>query len=531
MITTQQTHQIGNSLLAKKVLEKVISQGISEFCLCAGSRNAPLVYPLIQCPEVKVYNWPEERSAAFFALGRIKATGHPAAIVTTSGTAAAEVLPAAIEAHYTGLPLVIITADRPRRFRGTGAPQSVEQVGLYTCYAHAMLDIAECEEISLTSWDRRGPLHLNICFEEPNDHDSRTTYLEPSFCPYSAPSPAFSPDPRYEEFIKKTRYPLVVVGSLHPSQKESAIQYLLQLGAPVYAEGISGIREDRRLEDLRITWMDNIWVDSARFGYPIDGILRIGGVPTIRLWRDIEHNKVPVCSISDVPFSGLSCADVIVTHLNAFFARGASRESHYTFAAWKEFDRTAQKRLQELFLEEPSAEQSLVNALTKKIPARSKVYLGNSLPIREWDLAATYHESYFQMSCSRGANGIDGQISTFLGFATPEQDNWALLGDLTVLYDLAAPWITEQLPFQSLNIALINNGGGCIFKRMYSHPAFYNSHSLSFKPFADFWNWNYEKWDAIPSSISYSQRARLIEIIPSMESTERFHKKLKAIGT
>ncbi len=121
--------------LVKQLLEEVIAQGVQELCLCPGARNAPLIYPLVHSSQVRIYYWPEERSAAFFALGRIKATGCPVAVVTTSGTAAAELLPATMEAFYTGLPLILITADRPRRFRGTGAPQSAEQVDyLVTMY-------------------------------------------------------------------------------------------------------------------------------------------------------------------------------------------------------------------------------------------------------------------------------------------------------------------------------------------------------------------------------------------------------------
>lgn len=536
MITTQPSLQIsqsGNAKLSKKILEEVISQGVYEFCLCPGARNAPLIYPLANSSQVKIYHWPEERSAAFFALGRMKATGRPVAVVTTSGTAAAEILPAAMEAHYTGLPLVIITADRPRRFRGTGAPQSAEQVGLYHCYAHEMHDLAEEDVCALDSWKKQGPLHLNICFEEPKDEDCQNIFLDPCSCAF-CPSPlSFSPDKRYLDFLGKSRFPLVVVGSLHPSQHESAVRFLLRLGAPVYAEGISGIREDPRLDHLKVTWMENCWEFSERHGYPIDGILRVGGIPTIRLWRDIEHKagQLPVCSISDIPFSGLSCADVIVAHLNSFFDWGSAQKPlrTYSFSDWKAADISAQSALQNLFLEEPQAEQSLIHALTNRIPAGSKVYLGNSLPIREWDLAASYDPRGFQMSCSRGVNGIDGQISTFLGYSSVEQENWALLGDLTILYDLAAPWITPQLEARAINVVAINNGGAGIFKRMFSHPAFLNTHTLSFEPFAEFWKWKYERWESVPASISPCQGPRLIEIIPDPGSTERFLKKLKQI--
>ncbi len=138
---------------ARRVIERVRGAGVSDFCVCGGSRNAPLIEVL----GTDVYAFTDERSAAFFALGRAKRDGKPVAVVTTSGTAAAELLPATIEAFYAGVPLVLITADRPARFRGTGAPQSIEQVGLFGDYATTEVD----------RWNRRSPLHINIEFDEP----------------------------------------------------------------------------------------------------------------------------------------------------------------------------------------------------------------------------------------------------------------------------------------------------------------------------------------------------------------------------
>ena len=141
---------------ASRVIDAVRAAGVTEFCVCAGSRNAPLLAVLGTLP-VRLFSFIDERSAAFFALGRMKLHGAPVAVVTTSGTAAAELLPAAIEAHYSGALLVLITADRPARFRGTGAPQAIEQLGLFGVYAATDPE----------RWDRRSPLHLNIEFDEP----------------------------------------------------------------------------------------------------------------------------------------------------------------------------------------------------------------------------------------------------------------------------------------------------------------------------------------------------------------------------
>ena len=143
-----------NIAAAREVIARVRHLGVAEFVVCGGSRNAPLVVALAGAATVSFF---DERSAAFFALGRIKRDGRPVAVVTTSGTAVAELLPAAVESYYAGAPLVLITADRPARFRGSGAPQAVEQVGIFGPYAAT----------SIEQWDRRRPLHLNIEFDEP----------------------------------------------------------------------------------------------------------------------------------------------------------------------------------------------------------------------------------------------------------------------------------------------------------------------------------------------------------------------------
>ena len=142
---------------ASRLIAEVREAGAREFCVCAGSRNAPLLAVLGELADVRLFSFVDERSAAFFAIGRVKLHGQPVGVVTTSGTAVAEMLPAAIEAYYSGVPLILISADRPARFRGTGAPQSIEQVGIFGVYA----------ETSLESWTRTRPLHLNVEFDEP----------------------------------------------------------------------------------------------------------------------------------------------------------------------------------------------------------------------------------------------------------------------------------------------------------------------------------------------------------------------------
>jgi len=156
-----------NAILAECVLAQLQAIGVTDVSVCPGGRNAPFVSLLSGSTQFCSFWWYEERSAAFFSLGKAKLHNRPAAVVTTSGTAAGELLPAAMEGYYSGVPLLLITADRPRRFRGTGAPQAAEQVGLFGIYTPFFQDLAKNEKCDLSAWDQTAPAHLNICFEEP----------------------------------------------------------------------------------------------------------------------------------------------------------------------------------------------------------------------------------------------------------------------------------------------------------------------------------------------------------------------------
>ena len=147
---------MSNLEIARGVLELVRSAGVEECCICSGSRNSPLIVVFSQS-DLHVYSFFDERSAAFFALGRAKLRERPVAVLTTSGTAVAETLPAAVEAYYSGVPLILVTADRPERYRGTGAPQAIEQEAIFGPYASR----------DPAAWDRSMPLHLNVPFDEP----------------------------------------------------------------------------------------------------------------------------------------------------------------------------------------------------------------------------------------------------------------------------------------------------------------------------------------------------------------------------
>jgi 2-succinyl-5-enolpyruvyl-6-hydroxy-3-cyclohexene-1-carboxylate synthase len=438
---------------ALEVVDRCLRAGVCEFVVCAGARNAALIEALARAEtagRVRLWRHFEERSAGFFALGRTLETGQPCAVVTTSGTAAAELLPAVIEAHYQARPLVAITADRPAACRGTGAPQAIEQVGLFGVYAW---------QGDLAAWDGKQPVHLNVELEES---------FEPGAEGFAQAGPFIPAKDRIDvaalaRWLRDDLYRGIVVllGGLEPDEQEEVFHFCKDFGAPVAADATSGLRE--ALHGLAIHDADRVL--GAR---PPGKILRLGDVPSGRFWRDLEN--LPHVSVWSVCRNGLP---------------GLARECQVTrgpldrvIPALGEIEpaddaldllvgasgRAA--RAAELLECYPDSEPALLHVLSHYAALGGGVFLGNSLPIREWNLFAQWTRPLRSVRANRGANGIDGQISTWLGWTAEVSETWAVVGDLTALYDLAAPCMLGQVNRDGRVLAVINNGGGQIFGRL-----------------------------------------------------------------
>ena len=463
--------------LASEVLAACASAGITEFCVCAGARNLSMVVGLERSSGCRVWHFFDERSAAFFALGRMMRSGVPVAVVTTSGTGVAELLPATIEAFYQGLPLVLLTADRPPRFRGSGAPQAIPQVGLFSDFARC-IDI-DGEAPGLAEFlgraiSRGRPAHVNVCFGEPDAGEMAAVggvqFGDPEV-PMEPVVPAAGEQDLLEFFLDDSAGLLVMLGNLRDDERVGLLEFLQKLGAPVMAEAGSGLREK----------LPGLLVREPPPG--ICKVLRIGGVPSARFWRDLETMvDVRVFSVSRGMFSGL--------------ARGGET---IRAADWSGMDPRRLGYSGEPGAPELAGELAWFHFLSEQIPAGALVLLGNSLPIREWNAAATRIDRGLRCYSCRGANGIDGALSTFFGLSEGEAESWAIVGDLTALYDLSAPWILPRLSDGRRRIVVINNGGGRIFSKLPAlagltdgeRRAVENDHGVSLEHWAAMWGMGY----------------------------------------
>jgi 2-succinyl-5-enolpyruvyl-6-hydroxy-3-cyclohexene-1-carboxylate synthase len=506
-----------NIELAEKIISNLNTSGVSEFIVCAGARNAPFVKILGASDGARVRFFYDERAAGFYALGRTRQSGRPVAVITTSGTAAAELLPAAIEAYYSGVPLVLVTADRPQNFRGSGSPQTIEQVGLFSYYAQKTLDLSKPEDVP-AEFTFHSTLHLNVCFSEPLlDRKITALQLRDANVSLSERSGAAN-NGEVSRFFSTVKKPLVLASALPASVRGRVLEFLSNLNAPIYAEAQSGLRECQRLLPL-ILKSGEAMLKPENILREFDGVLRIGSVPTVRLWRDLDLTlaKMPVLSVSDTEFSGLARevkTAVTFSSLFSYSAVGAApKHDGLTI------DSQNYIKLGDLFARLPLAEPSLFRRLSRVIPPDDLIFVGNSLPIREWDFAADYAHPHENVFANRGANGIDGVISTFIGMSKTQCENWLVIGDLSALYDLNALSFAE--PGKRLRIVVVNNNGGQIFTRMFNDSHFVNPHTLNFQKWAEMFGFEYVTSDLSEPLDLKSERV-VIELKPDNSQSEKF---------
>lgn len=514
------------------LVKACVAAGVEEFVVCAGARNLPLVVALSQPQEreIQIYSHFEERAAGFFALGRTMSTGRPCAVVTTSGTAVAELLPAVIEAHYQGRPLLLITADRPQSFRGSGAPQAIEQVGIFDGYVSGVQDLQAGERMNLfENWNLATPWHLNVCIEESELKFNEGTSQAASKVTLGdtlQPKPKLDMRPVLECINDGWRGLVVMLGGLEPQDREEVFHFLKDLNVPVLADATSGLRE--ALGKQIVVDGDRILAEEK----PAH-ILRIGEVPIGRFWRDLEsHTKINVVSISRTGFSGLARKSHCITGdiTRCLQALGEVAKVGDT-QDWLKHSQRRRGGISELLDRFPESEPGMIRQLSVCATIGSSLYLGNSLPVREWGDFAQRDVPYEYVRANRGANGIDGQISTWLGSTVDEEDAWAVIGDLTAMYDLSAPALLSQVEQQGRVLVVINNRGGRIFNRLPAVRALpkkiehqiTNNHSFQLRSWADMWGMDYLRINSNQDfDINPGEKTLLVEIMPDAEQTDAF---------
>ena len=327
---------------------------------------------------------------------------------------------------------------------------------------------------------------------------------------------------------------VVMVGGLEPDEREEVFHFCRDLGAPLVVEATSGLRE--ALGGLAIHDADRVL--RAK---PPGKILRLGDVPSGRFWRDLEDlTKTSVWSVCRNGLPGLARAST-VTRGRVDRVLRALGDIDPDDDALDLFDGASARaaRVDELLECYPDSEPGLIRAVSHYACIAGGLFLGNSLPIREWNLFAQWARPVTEVRANRGVNGIDGQTSSWLGWSADQANSWALLGDLTALYDAAAPFVLDQVETAGRVLAVINNRGGRIFERlprlraMNSRAAecMTNPHGANLAGFATLWGMKHARVATLDDFDRFDPDTgtTLLEIAPDPDQTAAFWRDWDAI--
>ena len=320
---------------------------------------------------------------------------------------------------------------------------------------------------------------------------------------------------------------VVMIGELEPDDCEDVYHFVHDLKVPVVAEATSGLRE--ALGPLVLADPDR-----QLKAEPPGKILRLGAVPSGRFWRDLEEMPdTEVWNVTRSGHPGLARESHTIQAQVGAAIRGLGEVEVADDALDLLEGNSRQAALIDELLEAfPDSEPAMLRTLSTYAALGTGVFLGNSLPIREWNLFAQWDVPIPEVRANRGVNGIDGQISTWLGWTAARQDAWCVVGDLTALYDLAAPAMLGQVERKGRVLVVVNNGGGRIFSRVprmasmsgRGRELMLNPHEVSLEGWASMWGMDYRAIDSQEGfdELEPAERPLLVELRPSAKDTAAF---------
>lgn len=452
------------------MMNRLVEQGVEDVVISPGSRSTPLAMAAYLHPSVRHHIIVDERSAAFFALGltRSQSSLRPVALICTSGTAATNYFSAVAEANISQLPLVVLTTDRPHELRNVGAPQAIDQVRLYGEHVKASVDLPVPEAASQRYMEQTvarlvrtsmhapfGPVHVNIPFREPllpdierltsllggESESSEPTYLKPTSLDLK----------RFKQEIDVNRLAFIVGPGTPTSWLEPLYTSALAHRIPVFADPLSGMRRF----DHVLTNYDAWLASEHRTEWTPDAVVRFGAAPVSKRLNQWLHDVPYVLIEQPGSFRDPSNSATVVYGDAIDYVATINKDYDADL-----FDRFA---LFERVAESAKPALSGESALTRHLLASrlDRIFVSNSMPIRDIDTTLSAGQS-IDVLANRGANGIDGIISSALG-ACHDTDKAALLiGDLAFYHDSNALQLVKSHP-GTFSIVVVNNDGGGIF--------------------------------------------------------------------
>lgn len=489
-----------NLMLSDLFVDALAKGGLRHVCIAPGSRSTPLALAFAAHPDVQVHMHLDERSAGFFALGLALATRAPVAMLCTSGSAAANFLPAIVEAHESHVPLLVLTADRPPELRGSGANQTMDQLKLYGDHVlmFAEMPLPEAQMPALVQRHVRsmaarvlvaangmpkGPVHLNFPFRKPleptaDEVHARRFPLDLSITRMDRgnllPSELQIAD--LADVIRRHERGVIVCG---PSRADSyflegVIALSAASGYPILADALSNVRIEAGVIAHYDLLLDPKLACNLSDSFTPDVVIRFGALPTSQVLNDARarcHAQHRIHITADGVWADddfrttwqLHAEPASVCHRTAVLFDGA--RSGDWLRVWQDAEQIAQHTLQSELDASVWFDMQAVNDVLSALPFDARLFAGNSLSVRHVD-ALLQAGRHVEMFGSRGVSGIDGNVSTVMGIAAADARRpvIGLMGDITLIHDMNGLLPMKWL--QNATIIVVNNDGGGIFHRL-----------------------------------------------------------------
>jgi len=485
--------------LLRAFVQELTRCGMRHACTSPGSRCTPIVLSLAHEPNLRCHSHIDERCSGFFALGMAKASGLPVAVTCTSGTAAAQLLAPAIEAREARVPLLLLTADRPAELRENGAGQAIDQLKLYGGAAKWFFEVElppadeaglrwirtlACRAYATALEGSPGAVHLNFPLREPLVSDRelpRDDTARSGGAPYLLRRPARAAPPRGMDFgvqlarlkdrLAGARRGAIVAGRHERADGlgEAAGELAARAGWPLLADPLSGARRGAGA----VAYYDAILRDPAQAArLRPDFILRVGDLPVskpLRQWL-AGMSQVPQIAIDPEgawqdPDAAL-CESVALEPadvLRALVADGTPMADEDWLATWRSADERTAEAIGAVLSDGGLSEPRLAAELGMLLPSEATLFVASSMPVRDIETFWPVRADPPRVLCNRGANGIDGTVSSAFGAVAAGQGPVVLLiGDVALAHDIGGLLAAGRLGLK-LTVVLIDNGGGGIF--------------------------------------------------------------------
>lgn len=528
---------------------ELYAYGVREVVISPGSRSTPLAIAFEAHPNIKTWIHPDERSAAFFALGLIKGSERPVAILCTSGTAAANYTPAIAESQISRIPLIVLTSDRPHELRSVGAPQAINQVNMFANYINFQFDmpVADGSQEMLNTINyqmqiasqylygpHRGPIHFNLPFREPLTPDLEMTEnlkSEHKILPHYQKNI----DIQDIKNILKDKKGLIIVGDMQHQAVDQILTYATIHDLPILADPLSQLRKYNHPNV--ITTYDLLY--RSHLNIDVDFIIRVGK-PVIskklNQWLTrtnafqilVQNNdKIDVFPTPPHISYEISANDFFRSLVNEPTVKRKD-----WIERWQSIEAQSRKAITQ-HISQATDESAFVSTLIQKLTKDDALFVSNSMPIRDVD--NLLFDSEVEVYANRGANGIDGVISTALGMAVHKKVT-LLIGDLAFYHDMNG-LLMAKLNDIHINVVILNNDGGGIFSYLpqktaaeqYFERLFGTPTGLNFEYTAMLYDFSFKRLDNITdfSQVSFSNmNSYIYEILTNREDNLEQHQLL-----